>query len=123
MSEASEYVANLVEFGKHDYADLGSVELEEVALLIYKEAKDVERQDLIMDSKNVTDFFSLLFPAINDFNPGKVENFKKQAKKCLVEMTEMRVKELLHFAIDDLEENNRLQQQDSEYVEFKERNL
>ena len=120
MSEASEYIAGLVEFGKHDYADLSSVELEEVALLIYKEASNEVRLDLILDSYNRPDFFSLLFPFLNGFNPEKADNFKKQAKECLIETTEMQVKEMLHYAIDDLEENNRLQQQDSEYVDFKE---
>jgi len=123
MSEASEYVADLVEFGKHDYADLSSVELEEISLIIYKEVSDEARQTLIMDSQEVTDLFSLLLPVLDGFNPDAVDKFKEQAKRCLIEMNEGIVREMIAFEVDSLEENNRLRQQDSEYVDFKESQL
>lgn len=124
MSEASEYIADLVEFGKHDYADLSSVELGEVATLMYLAASNEERRDMILDSRGSEDFFSLLAPVVLDTcDMDYALALSEQAIKCLIETTEMRTKEMLRFAVDDLEENNRLQQQDSEYVEFKESDL
>lgn len=123
MSETSEYIADLVEFGKHDYDDLNSVELGEIALLIYKEASNEERKDMILDSWGADDFFSLLFPFLNNVDQQKTDNFKVHAKVCLIEMSVQRTKELIMYEVDNLEENNRLRQQDSDYDQHRENQL
>lgn len=123
MSEASEYIADLVEFGNRDYTDLSIGELEEIALLIYKEASNEDRKDMILDSLGSDDFFSLLFPFLDEVDERKADNFKRHSIKCLVEMTKRDVELQFSYEVDCLEENNRLRQQDSDYVELKECDL
>ena len=120
MSEAEEYIAELVDYGKRDYADLCSVEIEEVALLIYKEASNADRVDMILESRSVNDFFSLLFPFLDKHESSKIDSFKSQAIECLIETSELQIIELLRYAVEEIEENKRLKQDDNEYHEWKE---
>ena len=116
MSEAYQLVFDLVSVGQVDYDALHFIDKVEVVAHIYNEGSSQERSQWLFDY-DMEEAIDCVGSMLLRDNKESYEEFAECIKKIMVEAFAFKARKLFEYIVDNMEENDELCNQDSDYTQ------
>ena len=122
MNGAYQLVFDLVSSGQVSFEDLTDVDMHDVVLALYKEASTTEQEDWLLEPP-LSDLCAAVELVLARDCADSYEELALVVKERLFKASSYKARKLFEYVIDNMEENDQLCQQDSDYTEYVEGQL